>query len=129
MISFKTEIKNLGAFKKVNLGSTKTWTAKSKLVYVETKEITTKDNKKEKKNFVIFNFIDNGNTIYSANKDLSLLRLINKNDLKKGVVLYWEHSPEKLFLIKESISNSLTESDMEKLANKELKYFNLPKEG
>lgn len=128
MISFKTEIKNLGAFKKVNLGSTKTWTAKSKLVYVETKEVT-KDNKKEKKNFVIFNFVDNGNAIYSANKDKSLLRLINKNDLKKGIVLYWEHDPEKLFLIKESISNSLTESDMEKLANQSLKYFNLPKEG
>lgn len=128
MISFKTEIKNLGAFKKVNLGSTKTWTAKSKLVYVETKEVT-KDNKKEKKNFVIFNFVDNGNAIYSANKDKSLLRLINKNDLKKGIVLYWEHDPEKLFLIKESISNSLTESDMEKIANQSLKYFNLPKEG
>ena len=128
MISFKTEIKNLGAFKKVNLGSTKTWTTKSKLVYVETKEVT-KDNKKEKKNFVIFNFVDNGNAIYSANKDKSLLRLINKNDLKKGIVLYWEHNPEKLFLIKESISNSLTESDMEKIANQSLKYFNLPKEG
>ena len=126
-MEFKNKIRMLGAFKNVTVCGNK-WTAKAAVYYSQPVEVDDKNGKKKTVFIPVKNWIENdASSIFVANKELTVLRKVNKKDLKKSIVLFWDHLPEKIITVNGSEFDNKSDSELEAVAKEALIKFNLPK--